>query len=109
MHAFWYLTVKDADLLREKLDEAKKEDAQVAEEQVNTDVTQPPAATARTVYEMLATTETHQGLELIARMTTKYIIPQLDETRILAEAAEDIYDVNVQCATTGVLRRGVVR
>ena len=57
----------------------------------------------------LTTAETHQGLEFIACMTRKYILPQLDETRILAEAAEDIYDVNVQCVTTGALRRGVVR
>jgi hypothetical protein len=95
MHeAFWYLAVKDAGLLREKLEEAKKVDAQAAEEQMNTDATQPGATTLRTVYEMLTTTETHQGLEFIARMTRKYILPQLDDTRTLAEAAEDIYTVD---------------
>lgn len=73
--AFSYPVVKDAQILHERLEDVRKKDAKGTGEGTD-DNTGLGTTTLRTAWEMLTTTENHQGLHFVARMTRKFVLPQ---------------------------------
>lgn len=92
MHeAFWYAVIKDAGTLRKRLEKVREEDAEAVQD-VEEDKTTLGETTLRTAWDVLTTQD--KGLEFLARMTRKFVLPQLDETRVLGKEAEDICKVS---------------